>query len=176
VLASSPAMSTEEHDREAGRQLAWLLAVVTVLAVGGMIWLGRSEPIPPVWLLAPVGLVALTVAAFVWPVIVIRAVSGRFTEILDQWSAGQGPQAKGIADDVRPTLAALEDGTPLEVMAAENVVKSVAGRKRLGKLLMLGGLAGCGLLVPLWGRIPEDLAVLPAFVFVGGLVVWYRTL
>jgi hypothetical protein len=169
-------MTTEDHDREAGRQLAWLLAVVSVLAAGGVIWLGLREPLPPWAILAVAALVASTVAAFAKPVIVIRAVSGRFTEILDGWSEGQGPEAKALAASVRPALAAQEEGTPLEVFAAENAVKTVAGRRRLGKLLMLGGLASFGLVVVFWGRVPEDLTVLPAGAFVAGLVIWYRTL
>jgi hypothetical protein len=171
-------MSEDEHDREAGRQLAWLLVVVTVLVTAGVIYWARFEPEPmPAWAMAaPLVLVALTIAAFVKPVLVIRAVSGRFTELLDGWAAGSGPRAQAIAADVRPVLAAQQEGQSLEALAVERVVKTVAGRRRVGKLLMLGGVVGTGVLVPLWGRIPENLVVLPAGLFVAGLVIWYRTL
>lgn len=167
--------TTDEHDREAGRQLAWLLAVVTVLAAAGVIWLGSLEPAPGWALWAPVGLAALTAFAFWKPIIVIRLVTGRFTELLDLVPEGEG-QAQAMAKDIRPVVATLQEGTPLEVMAAEGLVESVAGRKRLGKALML---AGAGLTVPavlFLDRLPEGVAALPVFAFVGGLVIWYRTL
>jgi hypothetical protein len=177
VLTSVPAlMSAAEHDREAGRQLAWVLAVVSVLAVAGVIWQGLSEPLPAWEVAASLVPGALAVAAFLRPVIVIRAFSGRFTELLDDWAAGGGPRLKAIAEDIRPVLAASEEGASLDALAAERVIKTVPGRRRLGKLLMLGSLVSLGLVILLWSRLPEGAVMLPAGAFVSGLVIWYRTL
>jgi hypothetical protein len=168
-------MSTEEHDREAGRQLAWLLAVVAALAITGVVWLWAEVPagyavgIPAV-------LVGAAVLAFVRPVFAIRLVSGRHAELWDAWV---GPQAKGPAQEVSRALRAEEEGTPLDVFVAERVVKTTAGRRRLGQVLMAAGALGfaaCVTVAMAGPRVPEQLFVLPVFAFVGGLVVWYRTL
>jgi hypothetical protein len=172
-----PMTTSDEHDRAAGRQLAWVLVVVSALAIAGVVWLGSVEPEPlPAWAIGtPPVLVALAIAAFVKPVIVIRAVTGRFDELLGMW-ADSGAPGKALATEVRPVVTSLQEGTPLEIVAAEDVVKSVVGRRRLGKLLMLGGLVATGVAVAFLGRIPESLVALPPVVFVGGLAIWYRTL
>jgi hypothetical protein len=61
-------MTTYEHDKEAGRQLAWGLVVVSALAVGAVVWLERSgETMPQSAPWIPAGLIVLTVLAFMKP-------------------------------------------------------------------------------------------------------------
>jgi hypothetical protein len=170
-------MTAEEHDRQAGRQLAWLLLVVTALAIGGSVWLPRSETSELGWWLVaiPVVLVSATALAFLRPVAAIRLVSGRLDELWDVVHPASQVPARD-AQEVRAVLTSLQEGNPAEVVAAERLVKSSATRGRLGKVLMVAGLL---LLVPaivLMKRLPEEALTVPPGLFVSGLIPWYRTL
>ena len=169
-------MTTYENDRQGGRQLAWLLLVVTLAGIGLIAWLisvGDKGVGSHYWV--PILLAGATTFAFIKPVIAIRAVTGRFAEIWEQGAARAGldPERSSV---VRETIAAVDGGNPIEVVAAERLVKSVRTRKRLGKFAMLGGVLAIGLGIPLANRIPPQVFTLGAAAFLLGLVLWYRTL
>jgi hypothetical protein len=166
-------MTTYENDRQGGRQLAWLLLVVTLLAIGIVAWLVSAGEGAYYW--APILLAAATTFAFIKPVIAIRFVTGRLAEIWEQGAARAGLDSEK-AGAVRETIAAVEGGNPIEVVAAERLVKNVRTRKRLGKLAMLGGIVAIGVGIPFGSRIPAQVFTLGAAAFLVGLVLWYRNL
>ena len=183
-----PSPDSDKNDREAGRQLAWLLIIGAVGGNAVLFWLvSRGElPLtdPKVWAIS-LGAIGAAVLAFVYPVIAIRLVTGRIAEIFDSATAQAQPQPAASDPDVRrasDVLHQLDEGTPMAIVAAENLAPSKGARKKLGLALMIGGAAGAAGVLTLLGvtgfqhRLLTDLAVVLVFVAVGGLVLWYRTL
>jgi hypothetical protein len=158
----------DRHDREAGRQLAVLVALVT-LGLGAVAVFGGAS----LGLGAAIAASAVaTIGAFVFPIAAIRFLSGRWSELV--------PDADPTTKDA---LERMEEGLPLEVWAAEKSLPTDK-RKRLGIVLMIAGLpaglVGAAFAALVLGSLPNGAFEL--FVGAGGsvafagLVLWYRTL
>jgi hypothetical protein len=160
---------TDHHDFEAGRQLAWVAAVGTVLVGSVVAWLG-------LWMTATVGVlfagIAVAVVGFVRPVMAIRIVSGRWAELSVSHERRARPE---------PAAQKLQEGTPIAVVAVEDLVPQRERRARWGIAGMLGGvLLGTVGGVLVWrDLLSEDVArwvfSLAGLIGVGGLILWYRT-
>ena len=152
---------TERNDREAGRQFAWVAAFGTLICGGVIVGLGMWSVRSVLLLVAGTG---VTVLGFVRPVIAIRLVGGRFSEI------SQSPILKHVGE-----------GTPLATAAAEAAVPEVRRRAQWGIAAMVTAAVLLGLIIGLSyaGMLSESaigvLVSLVSVMLLGGLVLWYRT-
>lgn len=156
---------TERNDRDAGRQLAFVIiagAVVFGAFAGWALW---DDPrlFTRVSLVGGVPLL-LGVIALVFPVHAIRLVMGRWAELL------------GDHDPSSP-LTKIQEGLPLDAALTETVVKTKRGRAWLGIAGMAAGVLGC---VLSWGLFDDEtggsIGNACIMLSVIGLIVWYRTL
>lgn len=170
----------DRHDRQAGRQLLVISVPIEILLIVGAFLV----PAPTMIVAASFGAV-VNVLCIVHPVAAIRLASGRFAELFpapkpttragDEGRLDDPPPARVGLESVRKVVAAVQEGTPLEVALLERDL-SKRRRRWIGVGLMIAGTCGCfaGLALPdEHSRVAVRVAGGAVFV---GLVVWYRTL
>lgn len=167
----------DRHDRQTGRQLAFLAGAGAVLTGGVAVSsCGVVAEIFAAYALACLGLVVVTVLALRHPIVAIRLISGRWGEL------ARHPRFDRAPPSVREIAEKRSEGVPLTAAALEAAVPDKERRAKLGRRLMSAAAALVGLSFALsaLGDVARDLGglLIQLAMFGGfvGLVVWYRTL